>query len=130
MHACLLFLLQVTDANKHLYIQLMCQRKIVGGIQQQLEAFLSGFHELIPPALISVFDDKELELLLSGLPTINLDDLRANTDYVNYQPNDQTILWFWEVCFPSLSRSFRSCLLHTAVLPALLSALLLLKFRR
>lgn len=84
----------------------MCQRKIVGGIQQQLEAFLSGFHELIPPALISVFDDKELELLLSGLPTINLDDLRANTDYVNYQPNDQTILWFWEVCEAKRGVSF------------------------
>ncbi|KFG57506.1 HECT-domain (ubiquitin-transferase) domain-containing protein, partial [Toxoplasma gondii RUB] len=87
----------VTDANKHLYVQLICQRKIVGGIQQQLEAFLSGFHELIPPALISIFDDKELELLLSGLPTVNLEDLKANTDYVNFLPTDQTIVWFWEV---------------------------------
>lgn len=48
----------VTDANKALYVQLMCQRKIAGGIQKQLEAFLSGFHELIPPSLISIFDDK------------------------------------------------------------------------
>lgn len=50
--------LAVTDANKALYVQLICQRKIAGGIQRQLEAFLSGFHELIPPTLISIFDDK------------------------------------------------------------------------
>lgn len=48
----------VTDSNKLLYVQLMCQRKIAGGIQRQLEAFLTGFHELVPPSLISIFDDK------------------------------------------------------------------------
>ncbi|KAI9086352.1 hypothetical protein K1719_031806 [Acacia pycnantha] len=31
--------------------------------------------------LISIFNDKELELLISGLPDIDLDDLRANTEY-------------------------------------------------
>ena len=31
-----------------------------------------------------MFSDHELELLISGLPDIDLDDLRANTEYQGY----------------------------------------------
>ena len=34
---------------------------------------------------------------MSGLPTINLEDLKANVDYMGYQPNDDVIRWFWEI---------------------------------
>lgn len=40
---------------------------------------LSGFHELVPPELISIFTPKELELLISGLPDVDLDDLQVHT---------------------------------------------------
>ena len=33
---------------------------------------------------IEIFDDKELELLICGLPKIDLADLKANTEYQNY----------------------------------------------
>ena len=46
------------QANKHEYIQKMCEFKITLGIKPQLEAFLSGFHELIPLKHLSPFDDK------------------------------------------------------------------------
>ncbi|GJS92882.1 GTPase LSG1-2-like protein [Tanacetum coccineum] len=36
-----------------------------------MNSFLEGFSELIPRELISMFNDKELELLISGLPEIN-----------------------------------------------------------
>lgn len=39
----------------------------------------AGFHELVPPELISIFTPKELELLISGLPDIDLDDLQVDT---------------------------------------------------
>lgn len=26
-----------------------------------------------------------------------VDDLQANTEYSNYEPNNQTVIWFWEV---------------------------------
>ena len=31
-----------------------------------------------------IFDHKELELLISGLPTIDIEDLKENTIYKNY----------------------------------------------
>ena len=40
-------------------------------IKTQIEHFLSGFHDLIPKHLISIFDERELELLISGLPDID-----------------------------------------------------------
>ena len=63
----------------------------------QIDAFLDGFHELVPPELISIFDAQELELLISGLPDIDLDDLRANTEYYGYKSTDPQISWLWSV---------------------------------
>ena len=63
----------------------------------QIDSFLEGFHELVPPELISIFDAQELELLISGLPDIDLDDLRAHTDYHSYKPTDPEIGHFWNV---------------------------------
>jgi E3 ubiquitin-protein ligase HUWE1 len=56
---------------------------------------LEGFHDIIPPELISIFDPQELELIISGLPDIDLDDLRAHTDYQGYKATDPVINFFW-----------------------------------
>lgn len=87
----------VTDENKTEYVQLMCEHKMTTSVTKQINAFLEGFHELVPPGLISLFDDKELELLISGLPEIDLEDLRQNTDYHNYTEGAPQIQWFWKV---------------------------------
>jgi cell division protein FtsL len=39
----------------------------------------------------------ELELLISGLPDIDLSDLRAHTDYTGYKATDPTIELLWTV---------------------------------
>jgi E3 ubiquitin-protein ligase HUWE1 len=52
---------------------------------------------LVPPELISIFDAQELELLISGLPDIDLDDLRANTEYHGYKSSDPIINQFWNI---------------------------------
>jgi len=67
------------------------------GIKAQVESFLSGFFELIPKNLIAIFDSKELELLISGLPDIDIVDLKENTEYHGYDSNSQVIRWFWEI---------------------------------
>jgi E3 ubiquitin-protein ligase HUWE1 len=45
--------------------------------------------------LISIFNEQELELLISGLPDIDIDDWKSNTEYQNYTPSSQQIQWFW-----------------------------------
>uniref|UniRef100_A0A914HYU0 HECT-type E3 ubiquitin transferase n=1 Tax=Globodera rostochiensis TaxID=31243 RepID=A0A914HYU0_GLORO len=68
----------VTDSNKQEYVHLMCQMKMTGSIRQQLNAFL-----------------EELELLISGLPDIDVDDLCGNTEYKTYTRTSPQIQWFW-----------------------------------
>ena len=74
----------VTEENKKEYVKLVCQMKMTGAIRKQIDSVLEGFYEIIPKRLISIFDEQELELLISGLPNIDLDDLKANTEYHKY----------------------------------------------
>ena len=60
-------------------------------IISQLRAFLEGFYDIVPKKLVSIFDEQELELLISGLPKIDIDDLKANTEYHKYQPSSLQI---------------------------------------
>ena len=87
--------LKVTNENKNEYVRLVCQEKMIGSIRQQVSAFLQGFYEIIPKSLISIFNEQELELLISGLPEIDLEDLRRNTEYHKYTSNSLQIQWFW-----------------------------------
>uniref|UniRef100_F1KPI8 HECT-type E3 ubiquitin transferase n=2 Tax=Ascaris suum TaxID=6253 RepID=F1KPI8_ASCSU len=86
----------VTDDNKEEYVKLVCQMKMTGSINQQLSAFLDGFYEVIPKQLIAMFNEQELELLISGLPNIDIDDLYANTEYKTYSKTSAQIQWFWK----------------------------------
>ncbi|KKY22180.1 putative ubiquitin-protein ligase [Phaeomoniella chlamydospora] len=85
----------VTEENKQEYVQLVVEYRLTGSVNEQLEHFLKGFHDIIPAELISIFNEQELELLISGLPDIDVDDWRANTEYHNYSASSQQIQWFW-----------------------------------
>lgn len=65
-------------------------------IRPQLDAFLNGFYSIIPKSWINIFNEQELELLISGLPKIDLEDLRSNTTYNKYNLNSPQVLWFWK----------------------------------
>ncbi|KAL3479873.1 hypothetical protein BJX99DRAFT_53548 [Aspergillus californicus] len=85
----------VTQENKEEYIQKVVDYRLVVSVREQLDNFLKGFHEIIPPDLISIFNEQELELLISGLPEIEVDDWKANTEYHNYSASSPQIQWFW-----------------------------------
>ena len=63
--------ISVTEDNKFEYVQKLCNAKLYEEIKPQIEAFNSGFNEIIPQKLVSIFDHRELELVISGLPTID-----------------------------------------------------------
>jgi E3 ubiquitin-protein ligase HUWE1 len=100
----------VTDANAEAYVALAAHHKMTGAIREQIDALLHGFTELVPPSLISLFSPEELELLLAGLPHIDVADLRAHTEYGGYRPTDEVVAWFWEAV-ASFSQQDRARLL-------------------
>lgn len=87
--------IEVTDENKLQYVQLVAAHRMTAAIQvcqlacclcvsvpyltvslvcspqPQIDAFLEGFHMQIPAKLLRMFNEHELELLISGLPTID-----------------------------------------------------------
>lgn len=85
----------VTEENKVEYVKLIVEYRLVQSIEEQLSHFLAGFHEIIPKTMVSIFDEQELELLISGMPEIGLDDWINNTEYRNYTASSPQIKWFW-----------------------------------
>ncbi|KAI1754687.1 hypothetical protein F4782DRAFT_455831 [Xylaria castorea] len=85
----------VTEENKHDYVRLVVEHKLLSSVKDQMENFLKGFHDIIPAELISIFNEQELELLISGLPDVDIDDWKSNTEYHNYTPSSPQIQWFW-----------------------------------
>ena len=61
----------VTEETKKEYVDQICYHRMAKDIEKQIEHFLTGFHDLIPKNLISIFNERELELLISGLPDID-----------------------------------------------------------
>lgn len=71
--------------------------KIKKRIEEQFDAFMSGFNELIPADLVNVFDERELELLIGGIADIDVEDWKKHTDYRGYQEQDDVIQNFWKI---------------------------------
>ena len=56
----------ITEDNKHEYVQLLCQHRLRGRVEQQLEAFKLGLGEIVPLKELQVFDEKEFEVRRSS----------------------------------------------------------------
>ncbi|KAL1964283.1 hypothetical protein VTN77DRAFT_7103 [Rasamsonia byssochlamydoides] len=87
----------VTNENKHKYVELVTEWKIQKRVEEQFNAFISGFNELIPQDLVNVFDERELELLIGGIADIDVDDWKKHTDYRGYTESDEVIQNFWKI---------------------------------
>ncbi|GAA5900461.1 uncharacterized protein JCM6883_002851 [Sporobolomyces salmoneus] len=97
----------VTEENKLEYIDLLCEHRLKGRVQAQLDAIKRGLQEIVPLKELKVFDEKELELLIGGVETIDVEDWQRNTEYRGYVAEDQVVSWFWQVVsdWPSEKRA-------------------------
>ncbi|KAK7163668.1 hypothetical protein R3I93_007656 [Phoxinus phoxinus] len=88
--------MQVTEKNKKEYIDRMVKWRVERGVVQQTQALVRGFYEVVDSRLVSVFDARELELVIAGTAEIDLNDWRNNTEYRGgYHDGHIVIRWFW-----------------------------------
>ncbi|XP_075068636.1 E3 ubiquitin-protein ligase HECW1 isoform X2 [Mixophyes fleayi] len=88
--------IQVTEKNKKEYIEKMVKWRVERGVVQQTEALVRGFYEVVDSRLVSVYDARELELVIAGTAEIDLNDWRNNTEYRGgYHDGHIVIRWFW-----------------------------------
>ena len=90
--------MDVTDANKATYADMYARWLLVGRVEAELFAFCSAFWRIVPEALLSVLDFQELELLMCGLPQLDLSDWKAHTRYGSpLHEGHNLVQWFWEI---------------------------------
>ncbi|KAF0699525.1 Aste57867_9921 [Aphanomyces stellatus] len=87
----------VTDDNKAEYLQLTLRYLMLDRCAAQLQNLLVGLFEVIPQEMLMVFDYQELELVLCGVPDIDVDDWKANTQYSHELVSSPVLAWFWDV---------------------------------
>lgn len=87
----------LTNENKKEYIRLRSALLMTGQIEAQLREFLIGFYRIVPRKEIQCFTEQELELVISGMPDIDVEDLRVHTEYQGYNERSPIIRWFWEI---------------------------------
>ncbi|XP_026277056.1 E3 ubiquitin-protein ligase SMURF2 isoform X1 [Frankliniella occidentalis] len=102
---------QVTEDNKSLYVKLYVNYRFMRGIEQQFLALQKGLLELVPPQLLRPFDERELELVICGLGTIDINDWKANTRLKHCTPDTPVVRWFWQIV-ESYSEEMRARLLQ------------------
>ncbi|KAL5231664.1 hypothetical protein ABZP36_030440 [Zizania latifolia] len=91
--------MRVTNDNVITYIHLVANHRLNYQIRTQSTHFLRGFQQLIPNEWINMFNEHEIQILISGsLESLDIDDLRSNTNYSGgYHPDHEFIDMFWEV---------------------------------
>nr|XP_022911756.1 E3 ubiquitin-protein ligase Nedd-4 isoform X6 [Onthophagus taurus] len=102
----------VDNSNKDEYISCVIKWRFVSRVQKQMDAFLTGFSDLVQLNLVKIFDENELELLMCGIQNIDVKDWKQNTLYKgDYHGNHIVVQWFWRVVL-SFSNEMRARLLQ------------------
>ena len=52
---------------------------------------------MVPLEWLQYFDERELELMLTGMQEIDVDDWQRNTVYRHYTKTSKQVTWFWQV---------------------------------
>lgn len=94
----------VTNQNRLVYISYIARYRLQVQPAMQTNAFLQGLGQIIQPAWLSMFNQSELQTLVSGeTGDIDVEDLRRNTQYGGvYTVGDDnqehpTVQLFWKV---------------------------------
>lgn len=108
----------VTDENLADYLEAYLRYQTFGRTLAQLTELLLGFYDVVPEPALTVFDAGELELILCGLPEINVADWKEHTEYKGlFEMNgasDPVVEWFWEVVEEDYDAENRARLLQFA----------------
>ena len=87
----------IDNTNKTEYVMEICKARMLKEIAPQAESFLKGFYLILPYKCLCHLTTGELEMIMSGAPKIDLEDMKMHTELEGYNKNSQIIKWFWEV---------------------------------
>lgn len=106
----------VTEQNKVEYARLLCEAFLCAGKRTEIQLFLQGFWDLIPPNTLhrshgrEPLVPRELALFIEGVQDLDATEWRRHTGGDYMAPYTD---WFWEVV-TEMGQEQRSLLLHFA----------------
>jgi E3 ubiquitin ligase SMURF1/2 len=71
--------------------------RFMRGIEQQFLALQKGFSELVPIHMLRPFEEHELELVIGGLGSIDVEDWKQNTRLKHCTLDTPVVKWFWQI---------------------------------
>ncbi|KAI8894182.1 hypothetical protein BC833DRAFT_605853 [Globomyces pollinis-pini] len=91
----------VTNDNRVEYVRLYIQHYCTKSIEKQFRYFQHGFYKVCGGKALGMCRSFELELLLCGNNTTELDfrELEEGTTYEEFSKNHYFIIWFWEIVY-------------------------------
>eukprot|EP00617_Octactis_speculum_P008634 CAMPEP_0185796510 /NCGR_PEP_ID=MMETSP1174-20130828/161123_1 /TAXON_ID=35687 /ORGANISM="Dictyocha speculum, Strain CCMP1381" /LENGTH=456 /DNA_ID=CAMNT_0028491883 /DNA_START=671 /DNA_END=2041 /DNA_ORIENTATION=+ len=106
----------VTEVNKQEYITLLVRWHLVDAVDAQLWHLLRGLYTVIPWDLLLLWDHAELEFIICGTQSIDVDDWRRHTEYVggfsSLGDAHEIVEWFWSIVKDELDEDQRTRLLQ------------------
>lgn len=106
----------VTSENLSEYLEANLKYRMLNQTKPQITELMLGFFDIVPEAALTVFDPNELELILCGLPTIDMNDWMNNTKYSGYYESKgkrhQVVEWFWDVVKNDFDQEMKARLLQ------------------
>ncbi len=108
----------VTGDNLAEYLEVYFKYLMLDRIRPQLTELLLGFYDVVPEPLLSIFDFQEIELMMCGLPTIDMKDWMKHTQYTGAfektKGSIQVCKWFWEIVKDDFDQEMKARLLQFA----------------
>ncbi|KAL3786367.1 hypothetical protein ACHAWO_005304 [Cyclotella atomus] len=106
--------IEVTNENKRRYIYLVAKHHVCDRIKEQSDAFTRGLWEVIDRSWLRLFNEPELQVLISGPSDgkIDVSDMKSNARYTGgYSMVDRNIIRFWS-CVSSFTPKQQADLLR------------------
>jgi hypothetical protein len=108
--------IEVTSDNLPQFLQAILRYRMLDRTKHQTAELLLGFFDVVPEPALTVFDPNELELILCGMPSIDMDDWENNAIYSGLYEDGkgsvQAVKWFWEVVRNDFDQEMKARLLQ------------------
>eukprot|EP00741_Cyanophora_paradoxa_P011422 tig00020556_g11033.t1 len=87
--------IRVTDRSKHEYCALLASWLVEGRVAPLVRYVRRGLFEMVEESALRLLTPNELELLLCGVPKIDVADMRKNTVIDGCPARHRVVEWFW-----------------------------------
>eukprot|EP00347_Sterkiella_histriomuscorum_P023957 403332801 len=107
--------IKLSKENRQQFANKVAEYYLSKDVETEMNEFLKGFYQVIPHNLIQVFDNDEVEFIMNGVPSIDVNDWKSHTEYKGQfeqkAGNHQVVKWFWEILEKLTQEQIRKFLL-------------------